>query len=858
MFRLLRLISYPQLRASWGRTALVVGGIATGVSLIVAINVVNTSVLANFQRTIELTAGPADLEIVLGVGEVGFPESAAEIVRKDPDVVAAVPLVRGTISLADQPGDTLQLFGADLTAEEDLRRYHVTMFSNRREASMALLEPRSIFLTTVYARQHGARVGQVIALSTPQGVEDFTVRGLLQTEGLAAALGGQLAVMDLPAAQLLLGKEQRIDQIDVVLRRGSDLTTVQQRLRDALPPTLGVMRPAQRGALYEKILESFQAMLTGLSTLCLVAGIFIVYNTTSTGAAHRAVVMAGLRLTGADPGQLFRLLMVEALILGTFGTLLGFATGVVQARLLSGMVADSMGIIFQLRFPVEAIAINVSEQLVIAALGIGAALFASYFAARRIAALEPLAVLRPELRSTAVHVNWRRLVAWWGALVTVSAGALLIEERLKSIAWGNLGSTLWNGSVIVIAIPLVNRLAGLLSRSLSRLFGAEGQVAAESLLRSPARTGVTAAAIALVLTVGITVSSLVVSSRVSIGRYVEGFLSGDLVVSAIATEGGWLEAPLPDRAASELRDVRGVRAVETGRVLPGQIYRGQRIGVLALSDGMFDAARYPARWFHEGNPEHAAEALRTGTGATISTGLSERFGLHVGDEMQLDTPTGVLCLPIVGVVPDYISDRGSVILSRRLFVERWRELTVSRINVFLEPGASLEAVRAQIVQRLGSRYRVKVLPVREVREYQEAYVNRAFAFTDAIQLLIVIVTVAGILDLLLSAIVERRRELALWRLIGADDHAVRRSVVIESATIGVFGAVLGVGVGLVTAWIWIRVNFRYLLGYYLDYHLALGTTAWYVTLVMVMTMVAGYLAAQRATRQSVLEGIRAE
>src|SRR5207244_2845291 len=76
VFRLLRLISYPHLRASWGRTALVVGGIATGVSLIVAINVINASVLASVAQTFELIAGPADLEVTLGGGEIGFPESA--------------------------------------------------------------------------------------------------------------------------------------------------------------------------------------------------------------------------------------------------------------------------------------------------------------------------------------------------------------------------------------------------------------------------------------------------------------------------------------------------------------------------------------------------------------------------------------------------------------------------------------------------------------------------------------------------------------------------------------------------------------------------------------------------------------
>src|SRR5262245_34136078 len=115
MLRLLRQISLRQLRSSWGRTALVMGGVATGVCLIIAIDIINTSVLANFVDTLESIAGPASLEVTLGVGEVGFPESTLNIVRSDPDVTAAMPLVRGTVSLGDDASETLQLFGADLT-----------------------------------------------------------------------------------------------------------------------------------------------------------------------------------------------------------------------------------------------------------------------------------------------------------------------------------------------------------------------------------------------------------------------------------------------------------------------------------------------------------------------------------------------------------------------------------------------------------------------------------------------------------------------------------------------------------------------------------------------------------------------
>jgi putative ABC transport system permease protein len=852
-------VSLNQFRASWGRGGLVVGGIATGVSLIVAINVLNTSVLAAFRQTIESVAGAAALQVTLGLGEVGFDEAVVDIVRADPDVAAAVPLVRGTISLADDPRQTLQLFGADLMAEEDLERYRITT-KDRRTVQEGIADPRSILVTAAFAASHGTGVRRTLRLAMPTGVGDFTIRGLLEAEGVATAFGGQLAVMDLPSAQMALGKPGLVDQIDVVLGDGADVETVRSRLAAALPATLTVARPAERSEQYDRVLLSFQTMLSGLSLLCLVAGIYIIYNTTSTGAVHRALGMAGLRLTGAAEAQLFRLLMIEAAILGTIGTLLGLPLGVGLAHFLSGFVAESIGAIFQLRASIDSLTVDFSRQAVLGGLGFGAALFASYFAARRVTRLEPLQVMRADPSSLGVRIPAGWFIVGWAVLVGVSAVALGLQVRLQSVAWGNFGATLWNASAAVIAVPLVSGATGALSPLLVRWFGVSGRVAAESLFRSPVRTGVTVAAVALVLTIAITVASLTLSTKKSVANYYGegGLLVGDLIVSAVATDGGWLETPLPEDVADGVRNVPGVRQVEAVLIVPGHLWRGARITLGGFSDGVLDPSRFGAHWYVEGDHRTASRALQAGLGVNVAIALADRFGLQLGQTMDFDTPTGALRLPIVGIVRDYSSDRGTVILSRRLLVERWHDARVSRLSVMLEPGASAEDVRRRIAERLGERYRLKILLPGEMIRYHAAAIDRAFAVTDAIKLLLAIVTIAGIFDLLLAATWERRRELALWRIIGADDRAVRRSVVIEALTIGAMGTLLGAAVGLVTAWIWVGINFRYLVGYYLEYHPAVGSLARSAVLVMLMTLLAGASAARQAIRQSVLRSIQAE
>ncbi len=858
VFRLLRLISYPQLKASWGRTALVVCGIATGVSLIVAINVINTSVLGNLQRAIELLAGPAQLEVTLGLGEVGFDETVAEAVRATPDVVTAIPLVRGTIGVGDTATETLQLFGADLVAEEDLQRYSVTSATDRRELLRTMEDPNAILVTESFAAARGLAVGKTLAVSTPTGNHELTIRGLLAPRGLALALGERLAVMDLFAAQRVLGKAGRVDQIDVVLRPDADVPAVAERLRAGLPDVLSVDRPAQRGVAYERVFASFRAMLTGISTLCLIAGVYIIYNTTATGAVQRASVLAVLRCMGGSPSQLFTLLMLEALLLGIVGTLFGYISGIFQGWLLSGMVASSMSVIFKMPFFVEAFALDWTQLAAIGVLGVAASLIASYSASRRVTRLDPLEILRSGARLAGLQTRPQRLLVWWAVAIAVAIAALVAQERYQSIAWGNFSAAVWNASIVIVAVPCTEWGLAFSRRVWQRLFPAEGGVAVASLTTSTTRTGVTVGAIALVLATTIVLTSLSHSFRDSAHGYIERLLDADLIVSAVTNEGGYLETPLPETVADELRRLPGVRAIETVRAVPGQTFRGDRIGLLALSDGFFDASGYPADWYDEGNAQTAAAAIRESRGVNVSNALSDRFGVHVGDTIELDTPTGRLRVPVVGVVPDFISDRGAVILSQRLFTDRWRDPTVTRFNVHLQSDATHADVRQRIEAALGTRYPLKILTLEEVLEYHDAYRRQAFAFTDAVQLLIVIVTVAGILDLLLSAIVERRRELAVWRLMGADDGAVRRSVVLESATVGLLGAILSGAIGWVTAWIWVRFNFRHLLGYYLVFTFPIFAALWYILLAMAATIITGRIASRYATRAPILEGLRLE
>jgi putative ABC transport system permease protein len=59
-------------------------------------------------------------------------------------------------------------------------------------------------------------------------VKTFTVRGLLEPQGLAKMLGGRLVVMDLYAAERAFTADGEINRIDIVASEGSDVAALRR------------------------------------------------------------------------------------------------------------------------------------------------------------------------------------------------------------------------------------------------------------------------------------------------------------------------------------------------------------------------------------------------------------------------------------------------------------------------------------------------------------------------------------------------------------------------------------------------------------------------------------------------------
>jgi putative ABC transport system permease protein len=236
---LLRLISWPYARKHLLRCLLTVAGIVLGVAVFVGMHTANQSVLGAFQETINRIAGSTQLQI--SAGEAGFDEDILDKVRDVHEVRAAAPVIEASVSAA---GSNLLLLGVDMLGDRSLRNYDFEGTEDIDDPLVFLAQPDSLIITKSFAERQHLQVNSRIPMRTMAGDRVFTVRGIMKPGGLASAFGGDLAIMDIYAAQKVFGRGRKFDRIDVALQEEVPLAAAVTKLQGLLGPGFQVETPS--------------------------------------------------------------------------------------------------------------------------------------------------------------------------------------------------------------------------------------------------------------------------------------------------------------------------------------------------------------------------------------------------------------------------------------------------------------------------------------------------------------------------------------------------------------------------------------------------------------------------------------
>jgi putative ABC transport system permease protein len=848
---MLWLVSWQYIRKHKLRSVLTVVAIAIGVAVFVAMRLANAALLGSFQETVNRVAGATELQI--SAGDLGLAEEVLERVQSMKGVRVAAPVIEAVVGTGLEGQGNLLVMGVDMTGDRSLRTYQLAAGDEPLldDPLVFLAQPDSLIVSQAFAVRNRLTLGSQVPLQTMEGEKSFTVRGILEPSGLASAFGGNMAIMDVYAAQHVFGRGRTFGRIDVAVTEGADVQTVQAALKRELGPAFEVELPASRGQSFESLLRIYRFLLVFSSAFALLVGMFIIYNTFSIAVTQRRNEIGLLRALGATRRQVSRLFVGESLVFGLVGSLIGIAMG----QLLAGAVAAGAASIVQGVYGVAGLetqpAISAGVVWLALVVGVSTSALAAMLPARAASRVDPAVALQKGRAQALEAQHLRGASAAGAASLAIGLSILQLTESSGGFYTGY-------GLMLTGALLLTPLLSLQLTRAVRPLLiwlrPVEGALAADSLLSASRRTAATVVALMLSVALTVGVAGIARGAYAAIIGWVETALNPDLFVTASPTLTD-RNYRFPGTMTEPLTAVRGV--AETHRQRSARVpFKGNTVRLNAIE--MANTHRRSRRQALEGNLDEMFGEAARGRGLIVSESFTSLYGLHRGDTITLSSPTGDLRLPILGVIREYGDQQGALFIDYSIFAERWQDDSVDIFRVYVEPGVAPEQVKTNILSTFSTERRIFVLENADVREYVSGLTGQWFSMSYAQLGVAILVAILGIVNSMTVSVTDRKRELGILRAVGGVRRQVRLAIWMEALGVGLVSLVLGLGVGAMHLYGSLEMTARDFPGLRFDYMYPYAVAAVLVPVILGTAILGALAPAESAVRSPLVEALEYE
>ncbi|MBV7468607.1 FtsX-like permease family protein [Aeromonas sp. sif0611] len=741
-------------------------GLMLGVTLVVAIELLNHSARTNFVAARSQLAGEANYRLAPsgGLDEQLY----VHLVRSQP-ALDAMPELHAW--LKDEQGRSFQLLGMDLFNPGPLRR----LFGEQpgREPDFTLSRADSVWLSAPEASRLGWSPGQ----SRPfvLGADGESPRTLTLTLAGTFEPGAvpmeRLLVTDIGLAQPLLGKEGRLDRIVFKLSE-AEAPTLQATLQAALPNKPLWLEPISPALDASQLGDALALNLSALSLLAMAVGLFLVFNAQRFVQSVRRPQLAQLIILGMPPSRVLGWLALELSILATIGTLLGLLLGSLLALALMGQLTQALADLYGPN-PIDLLRLSPASLIKALLIGLAGTLAANLPGWWQLLRQSPLELREGNSRPP-VYPWRRRLLAI--AILLLCALCLLLPQT-------GLGGALFvaGGWLLAMALWLPDALRALLGRlrghgPLSiRLGVAETQYHLD-------RTAIAVMALQLAIAAAIGIGVMVSSFRSSVEIWLGQRLAADLYVSAPKGVAG-NRGHLSEQTLTAILAEPQLSAASRRAVLPAR-WQGHPIEWAQMDFIPELKAAYPllaGRW-----PATPDEVL-------ASEPLTVRLGVRVGQRLDVTGEQGPRQFTVTGVYQDYGSDKGQIL-------HAFEGGAVQSLALF---SADPERLGDRLRARLGES--VNLLPAPAIHAAALKVFDQTFVVTELLKLLILGIAFVGIGSAFMVLGLARHGELQTLQSLGIGPRGCRRLLVWQGAGLGLLTALLALPVGYGLAWVLIEV-----------------------------------------------------
>ena len=644
-------------------------------------------------------------------------------------------------------------------------------------------------LDTSTADKGGYQLGDTVKVVAQAGSREFTLVGVARYGDVSSPGGATFALFDLATAQSFVGRPGFIDA--VVVRSDGSVSDAElaDRIEAALPANsqtetlTGAEITKENQDAIEQGLSFFNIFLSVFSFIAMGVACFVIYNVFSITAAQRQRENALLRAVGAHRGQISRAMLLESVVVGIVGSLLGLIAGFGVSIALKGFLS-ALGA----EFPSTTLQLLPRTIVLVIVLGTLVTVLSAILPALRGGRVSPLAAMRESAVEQVGSSRKRILIG----VIFAAAGAVGIAATLAGASFLLLGlgvMLVWT-AVLILGPVLALVAARVIGSPVARGFKVTGKMAQGNASRNPKRTSRAAAPVLIGVALVTAVALMATTLKAQVREIFSKQFVGDFVVKTDDFSGfGGLSPDL----STKLNTLPEVDAAAGIGVKSSEV--GGKKSQITLVDPATVAKVFDLH-------------LTSGSYADLSTSsimVSDKKAksdhLKIGDVLTINlTGLGELPLKIVGT---YSSDElaGPYVVSRDLYANTSGSYFDFSVFINLASGVS-DAQAVAAIKPLVEQYGSGELQSRsQYIDDQASGINQLLTLIYGLLALSIVIAAVGIVITLLLSVYERRREIALLRAVGMTRGQVWLTVSWESVITSLLGAVLGVLLGLLSGFL---------------------------------------------------------
>ncbi len=850
-------IAYRNLPKRRARTALTILAVILGVALLVGINLATASATGEFTNYINKFWGHTDIVVSYGGLPPVFQSNYLSKVESAPEVQqTAVRLVwfgttdnRTFFPLVGVNGTDFDYSSFNITGTKTLAQGQATVDDG-------------------LAQKFGLRIGSTINIFTPNITTKTNVTIPLSVVGVNHPLRniGASIFVNLPQLQSKLSFQGMISHIYATLNDPTRAPQVRDEIQHLLgSPLFNISAP--KAEAVQRIAGQTAGFELGLNVMVAVALVvcaFIVFNTLFMTVNERTYEIGVMRAVGTSRSQIFKIFLIEGMLIGTIGTIAGVFTGLALSRAFTA-IAENI-----LQIPSLPL-VQLTPTITLMGLGAGfAAVFAgSLYPAASASRINIIQAIRPSARNSRTRVPD-------SIIVLVSLGMLTLgpleAARLTPFHVPYLDVALIPFGLVILGAVLFGRSGRVLTAPLLPFSRAVGYIASRNGRRRLLRNAISFGMITITLSFVIMLGGIQGGVQTALDQGIQEALGADIILVA--------NQSLP---ISFTNNLTSLPQVSTATPLGPSFFpvnpkafgpggNSTSVGVLAVDPNVFpQIINYQ---FINSPPQKQVYAQLASSNQTVllPDSLATRLAVSTGGNITMNirdniTMTlkpvefrvaGIFTGPVLQYIQFGSSFASDTIVvsfdSQSKFFGGQYNAPLFLINLKPQSKAAASTVAHEIAA-LYPKYDFaeNSLTLGQLLSLVRDTINRIFTIILLVLYFALLIATLGISATMIMNVTERKREIGLLRSQGMSRRQIAGLFISEGILLGLFGFLLAIPGGLLL--LEGATNSTTLAGFYLPFVIPYGAMIQAFGLSILAVVAGSVYPAWRASRMEITRAL---